>query len=97
LLSPTKTDFSGFDFTAPYPDIHPRQTHSKVVINAFLLVNFLLGAMVSTMHQPGVKVLSENMGSQNKNIGDNGNGSATCSEYSADRLTEEISGILSFN
>jgi len=41
------------------------------------------------MHQQGVKVLSENNGSQNKNIGDNGGGSATCSEYSADRLSED--------
>jgi hypothetical protein len=45
------------------------------------------------MHQPGVKVLSENIGSQNKNVGDNGGAPATCSDYSADRLTEEISGI----
>ena len=50
----------------------------------------------SRMHQPGVKVLSEKMGSQNKNIGNNGHGSATSSEYSADRLTKELSGILSF-
>jgi DNA primase len=50
----------------------------------------------SRMHQPGVKVLSEKMGSQNKNIGNNGDGSAISSEYSADRLTKELSGILSF-
>jgi hypothetical protein len=37
-----------------------------------------------------------NNGSQNKNIGDNGSGPATHSDYSVDRLTEEISGILSF-
>ena len=48
------------------------------------------------MHQSREKLLSENNGFQNKNIGDNGSGSATCSEYSADRLTEEIAGILSF-
>ena len=96
MLSPTKTDFSGFDFTAPYPDIHPRQTHSKVVINAFLLVNFLLGAIVSTMHQPGVKVLIGNNGSQKK-IGANGDGSATYSGISTERLNDEFWGILSFN
>jgi len=44
----------------------------------------------------GVNALSEKMGSQNKNIGDNGGAPATCSEYSADRLTAEIAGILSF-
>jgi len=49
------------------------------------------------MHPPGVNALGENMGSQNKNIGDNGGGSVTYSEGSADRLTDEISGILSFN
>jgi hypothetical protein len=50
------------------------------------------------MHQPpGVKVLSENNGSQNKNIGGNGSGTVAYSEFSADRLTDEISGILSFN
>jgi hypothetical protein len=49
------------------------------------------------MHQTfGVNALSENNGSQNKNIGDNGGVPASCSEYSADRLTEELSGILSF-
>jgi hypothetical protein len=49
------------------------------------------------MHQPpGVKALSENNGSQNKN-GDNGDGSATYSGFSADRLNDEFSGILSFN
>jgi hypothetical protein len=52
----------------------------------------------SKMHQAlGVKALSENNAFENKNIGDNGGGSSTCSEYSADRLTEEFSGILSFN
>jgi len=45
----------------------------------------------------GVNALSENNDSQNKNIGENGIGSATCSEYSADRLTKELSGILSIN
>ena len=44
----------------------------------------------------GVNALSEKMGSQNKNIGDNGSGSATCSEYSTERFTEKIAGILSF-
>ena len=51
----------------------------------------------SKMHQTcGVNALGENNGSQNKNFGDNGCGS-TYSEISADRLTEELSGILSFN
>jgi hypothetical protein len=50
------------------------------------------------MHQTlGDKVLSENNDSQNKNIGDNGGGSANYSEFSADRLADEISGILSLN
>jgi transcriptional regulator with XRE-family HTH domain len=44
----------------------------------------------------GVNALSENNDSQNKNIGDNGGAPATCSEYSTERLTEELSGILSF-
>jgi len=53
--------------------------------------------MVSTIYQvSGVKALSEKMDSQNKNIGHKGSGSATCPEYSADRLTDELSGILSF-
>jgi hypothetical protein len=52
----------------------------------------------SMMHQAlGVNALSEKMGSQNKNIGNNGDGSATSSKYSTERLTEEISGILSIN
>jgi hypothetical protein len=53
----------------------------------------------SKMHQAfGVNALSENNGSQNKNVGDNGgSGSATYSEFSAERFTDEISGILSFN
>jgi hypothetical protein len=52
----------------------------------------------SKMHQAlGVKVLRENNGSQNKNISDNGGGSAIYSEISAERFTDEISGILSFN
>jgi hypothetical protein len=52
----------------------------------------------SKMHQtPGVKVLSENNAFEYKKIGDNGGGSATLSEISAERLTEELSGILSFN
>jgi len=49
------------------------------------------------MNQQGVKVLSENNGSQNKNIGDNGDGSATYSGFSADRLNDGFSGILSIN
>ncbi len=50
------------------------------------------------MHQPpGVKVLSGNNGSQNKKIGGGGDGSANYSEFSADRLAEEFSGMLSFN
>jgi hypothetical protein len=48
-------------------------------------------------HALGDKVLSENNGSQKKNIGDNGGGSATYSEITAEKFTEEISGILSFN
>jgi len=52
----------------------------------------------SKMHQAlGDKVLSENNAFENKNIGDNGGRSATYSEISAGRLTEEPSGILSFN
>ena len=38
LPFPTHTEFSGFNFTVPYSDIHPNQTHSKVVINAFIAV-----------------------------------------------------------
>jgi len=54
--------------------------------------------MVSTIYQvTGVNALSENNGSQNKKIGDNGSGSAACSGYSADRLTDKFSGILPFN
>ncbi len=37
---------------------------------------------------PGVKVLSENMGFQNKNIGDNGAGPAAYSGFSLERLDE---------
>jgi len=52
----------------------------------------------SKMHQAfGVNASSENNGFQNKNIGDNGGGSATRSDYSAGNLYEELSGILSFN
>ena len=54
--------------------------------------------MVSMIYQvSGVNALSENNGSQNKNISDNGSAPATCSEISANRLREKISGILSFN
>jgi hypothetical protein len=50
------------------------------------------------MHQTlGVKVLSGNNDSQNKNIGDNGDGPPTYSGFSADRLNDEFAGILSFN
>jgi hypothetical protein len=42
-------------------------------------------------------VLSENTGSQNKIISDNGDGSTTYSEYSAEQLTDEFSGIFSIN
>ena len=53
--------------------------------------------MVSMIYQvSGVNALSENNDPQNKNIGDNGSGPATHSDYSVDRLTEKISGILSF-
>jgi hypothetical protein len=53
--------------------------------------------MVSTIYQvTGVKVLSENMEFQNENIGDNGSKTASFSEISADRLTDEFSGISSF-
>jgi hypothetical protein len=69
-----------------------------VVISAFGLLN------ISSEHYGlndlsgfGCNALSENNGTQNKNIGDNGGGPATCSDYSADRLMEELSGILSFN
>ena len=52
----------------------------------------------SKMHQAlGDKVLSENMDSQNKKIGDNGGAPATCSDYAEDLITKELSGILSFN
>ena len=54
--------------------------------------------MVSTIYQVSdVDALSENNGSQNKNIGDNGGGPANCPEISANRLREKISGILLFN
>jgi len=54
--------------------------------------------MISKIYQAlGVKVLSENNGFENKNVGDNWDGSASYSEISAERLTEELSGILSFN
>jgi len=53
--------------------------------------------MVSTIYQVScVDALSEKMGFQNKNIGDNGGGFATHSDYSADWITKELSGILSF-
>jgi hypothetical protein len=45
------------------------------------------------MHRPpGVKVLSGNNGSQNKKIGDGGDGSATYSGFPADRLNDEFRG-----
>jgi hypothetical protein len=54
--------------------------------------------MVSTIYQvSGVNALSENIESQNKNSGDNGGGSVTYSDYSAERLTDELAGILSSN
>jgi len=54
--------------------------------------------MISKIYQAlGVKVLSENNGFENKNVGDNCDGSASNSKYPVDRLTEEFSGILSFN
>ena len=69
-----------------------------MVINAFGLLN------ISSEHYGlndlsgfGCNALSENNGSQNKNIGDNGGAPATYSDYSADRLTEVFSGILSLN
>ncbi len=46
----------------------------------------------SKMNQQGVKVLSENNDSRNKNIGDNGGGSVTYSEGSPDRLTDRFRG-----
>ena len=49
------------------------------------------------MNQQGVKALSENNGSQNKNTGDNGGASAIYSGLSADRLNNELLGILSFD
>ena len=45
----------------------------------------------------GVKVLSGNNGSQNKNIGVNGDGPPAYSEFSENRLKDEFAGILSFN
>jgi hypothetical protein len=54
--------------------------------------------MVSKIYQvSGVNALNENIESRNKNIGNNDRQPSTCSDYSAERLTEEISGILSFN
>ena len=54
--------------------------------------------MVSKIYQVlGFNALSENNGSQDKNVSNNGCKSTTCSENSADRLTEEFSGILSIN
>ena len=51
----------------------------------------------SKMHQPpGVKVLSENNGSQNKN-GDNGDGPPAYSGFSSERLNDGFAGILSFD
>ena len=41
-------------------------------------------------HALGDKVLSENNAFENKNIDDNGGGSATYSEFSADHLTKEL-------
>jgi hypothetical protein len=40
---------------------------------------------------------SENNDFQNKNIGDNGDGSATHSQISEEQLYDEFSGILSLN
>lgn len=52
----------------------------------------------SKMHQTlGVKELSENNAFENKNVGDNGAGSAIHSEICAGNLYDELSGILSFN
>ena len=48
------------------------------------------------MYQQGVKALSENNGYQKK-FGDNGDGSATYSGFSADRLNDEFAGKSSFN
>jgi len=54
--------------------------------------------MLSTIYKvSAVNALSENMDFQNKNNNINGGDPATCSDYSADRLTKEISGILPFN
>ena len=54
--------------------------------------------MVSEIYQVlGFNALSENNDSQNKNIGDNASKTATCSDISAECLTEEFIGILSFN
>jgi hypothetical protein len=44
----------------------------------------------------GVKVLSGNNASQNKND-NNGDGPPAYSGFSADRLNDEFAGILSFN
>jgi hypothetical protein len=42
-------------------------------------------------------VLSKNYGSQNKKIGNNGDGPPAYSEFSDKRLNDEFAGILSFN
>ena len=50
------------------------------------------------MHRPpGVKVLSGNNGSQNKKNDTNGGGPPAYSGLSADRLNNELLGILSFD
>ena len=43
-----------------------------------------------------LKLLSENNGYKNKNIGDNGDAPAIYSEFSDKRLNDEFAGILSF-
>ena len=49
------------------------------------------------MHRPpGVKALSENNGSQNKNV-DNGDGPAAYSGFSSERLNDGFAGRLSFD
>ncbi len=51
----------------------------------------------SNMNQQGVKVLSGNNGSQNKKIGDGGDGSANYSEFSEKKLNDEFAGIFTLN
>jgi hypothetical protein len=48
------------------------------------------------MFDSGIKVIIPNNGSQNKN-GNNGDGTATNSEFSTEKLNDEFDGMLTFN